>query len=148
MRRVSVAQPAASETRRAARQHAMNEPVPQPEMVTDVAVLAALGLDHADDALGAVDVCNLEPNHLARAQAIHGENMWTPVGLMSYGINLQDQYRRAADYVHKILKGANPGELPIQLPTRFEFVISLKATKAIGHEIPAPILAQAAEVIE
>jgi putative tryptophan/tyrosine transport system substrate-binding protein len=69
-------------------------------------------------------------------------------GLMSYGINLRDQYRRAADYVHKILKGANPAELPIQLPTRFEFVISLKAAKAIGLEIPAPILAQAADVIE
>ena len=69
-------------------------------------------------------------------------------GLMSYGVNLPDQYRRAADYVDKILKGANPGELPIQLPTKFELVINLKAAKAIGREIPSPILAQAAEVIE
>ena len=69
-------------------------------------------------------------------------------GLMSYGVNLPDQYRRAADYVDKILKGANPGELPIQLPTKFELVMNLKAAKAIGLEIPSPVLAQAAEVIE
>jgi putative ABC transport system substrate-binding protein len=69
-------------------------------------------------------------------------------GLMSYGVNLPDQYRRAADYVDKILKGANPGELPIQLPTTFDLVINLKAAKAIGLKIPAPVLAQAAEVIE
>jgi len=69
-------------------------------------------------------------------------------GLMSYGINLPDQYRRAADYVDKILKGANPGELPIQLPTKFELVLNLKAAKVIGLEIPPAVLAQAAEVIE
>jgi putative tryptophan/tyrosine transport system substrate-binding protein len=69
-------------------------------------------------------------------------------GLMSYGVNLVDQHRRVACYVDKILKGADPGELPIQLPTNFELVINLKAGKAIGLEIPAPGLAQAAEVIE
>jgi ABC-type uncharacterized transport system substrate-binding protein len=69
-------------------------------------------------------------------------------GLISYGVSLTDQWRRTADYVDKILKGANPGELPIQLPTKFELVISLKVARAIGLEIPAPILAQAAEVIE
>jgi putative tryptophan/tyrosine transport system substrate-binding protein len=69
-------------------------------------------------------------------------------GLMSYGINLPDQYRRAADYVDKILKGANPGELPIQLPTKFDLVLNLKAAKVIGLEIPPAVLAQAAEVIE
>jgi putative tryptophan/tyrosine transport system substrate-binding protein len=69
-------------------------------------------------------------------------------GLMSYGINLPDQYRRAADYVDKILKGANPGELPIQLPTKFELVINVKAAEAIGLKITAPVLAQADELIE
>jgi putative ABC transport system substrate-binding protein len=69
-------------------------------------------------------------------------------GLMSYGLNLLDQYRRSAAYVDKILKGANPGELPIQLPTKFELVINLKAAKAIGLEMPSPILAQADEAIE
>jgi putative ABC transport system substrate-binding protein len=67
---------------------------------------------------------------------------------MSYGVNLVDQYRRVGDYVDKIIKGANPAELPIQLPTNFELVINLKAAKAIGLEVPAPVLAQAAEVIE
>jgi putative ABC transport system substrate-binding protein len=67
---------------------------------------------------------------------------------MSYGLNLLDQYRRSAAYVDKILKGANPGELPIQLPTKFELVINLKAAKAIGLEMPSPILAQADEAIE
>jgi putative ABC transport system substrate-binding protein len=69
-------------------------------------------------------------------------------GLMSYGLNLVDQYRRSADYVDKILRGANPGELPIQLPTNFDLVINLKTANAIGLEIPAHVLAQAAEVIE
>ena len=69
-------------------------------------------------------------------------------GLMSYGLNLVDQYRRSASYVDKILKGVNPGELPIQLPTKFELVISLQAAKKIALEIPAHVLAQAAEVIE
>jgi hypothetical protein len=72
----------------------MNEPVPEPEMVTDVAVLAALGLDHADDALGAADVCNLEPNHLARASHPWREYV-DAGGLMSYGIVRQAIYSHA-----------------------------------------------------
>jgi len=68
--------------------------------------------------------------------------------LISYGVNLSDQYRRTADYVDKIIKGAKPAELPIQLPTKFELVINLKTAKAIGLQIPAHVLAQADEVIE
>jgi len=67
---------------------------------------------------------------------------------MSYGVNLVDQHRRAANYVDQILKGTNPGDLPVQLPTKFELVINLKSAKEISLEIPAPLLAQAAEVIE
>jgi putative ABC transport system substrate-binding protein len=69
-------------------------------------------------------------------------------GLMSYGVDLTDQNRRAMGYVDKILKGANPGELPIQLPTKFDLVINRKAANAIGLKIPSPVLAQAAEVLE
>jgi putative ABC transport system substrate-binding protein len=69
-------------------------------------------------------------------------------GLMSYGVDYQDQYRKAAQYVDKILRGTKPEDLPVQQPMRFEFVISLPAAEKIGHKIPYELLWRANQVIK
>ncbi|HXV49170.1 MAG TPA: ABC transporter substrate binding protein [Candidatus Binatia bacterium] len=68
-------------------------------------------------------------------------------GLMSYGTNANDRYRRAATYVAKILKGAKPAELPVEQPMKFEFIVNLKAAKQIGLTIPPNVLVRADRVI-
>ena len=72
----------------------------------------------------------------------------TAGGLLSYGPDLEDIVRRAAPYVDRILHGANPSELPVQVPTKFDLVINLRTAKALGVTIPPSLLATADEVIE
>jgi putative tryptophan/tyrosine transport system substrate-binding protein len=84
-----------------------------------------------------------------RLPSMHAQSLWVKAGgLLSYGTHFPDLWRRAAGYVHKILKGAKPGDLPIEQPTKFELVVNLKTAKALGIEIPPTLLARADEVIE
>jgi putative ABC transport system substrate-binding protein len=85
----------------------------------------------------------------ARLPAIYPDREYVDDGgLMVYGANVPDNFRRAADYVDRILKGAKPGELPIQEPVRFDLIVNLKTARDLGLTIPPSILARADEVIE
>jgi putative tryptophan/tyrosine transport system substrate-binding protein len=124
---------------------------------------------NADELVAAVDMIGAEPNHGVivvppigvyppqffrrleerRLPAIGNVKAFAAAGgLMSYGADNADLFRRSATYVDRILRGDRPGDLPVQFPTRFEMVINLKTAKAIGLTVPSALSAQATEVIE
>jgi putative ABC transport system substrate-binding protein len=85
----------------------------------------------------------------ARLPTMHGFREYVEAGgLMSYGANLPDLYRRSADYVDKILRGAKPGDIPVEQPTKFDFIVNLTTAKALGITVPLTLQASANEVIE
>ena len=84
-----------------------------------------------------------------RLPAVYNSRLWAAAGgLISYGPDLFDPFRRAAGYVDRILKGEKPADMPVQAPTKFELVINLKTAKALGLTVPQSLLASADEVIE
>jgi putative ABC transport system substrate-binding protein len=85
----------------------------------------------------------------ARLPTLHGQKPYVEAGgLMSYGANIPDLFKRAADYVDKILRGTKPGDIPVEQPTRFDLVINMRTAKALGLEVSPTLLARADEVIE
>jgi putative ABC transport system substrate-binding protein len=85
----------------------------------------------------------------ARLPTVHTSREWVEVGgLMSYGANVPDLFRRAANYVDKILRGAKPGDIPVEQPSKFDLIINLTTARALDLELPPTLLARADEVIE
>jgi putative ABC transport system substrate-binding protein len=127
-----------------------------PEHEGAFAALAGMRVDALIDALGGADrtisattgrVVQLAMRR--RLPAIYqSEDFVAQGGFMSYGPSLTDQFRQAASYVDKILKGARPGDLPMEQPTKFAFVLNLRTAKALGLTISESLLVQADHVVE
>jgi putative ABC transport system substrate-binding protein len=123
------------------------------EIERDIAALARLGnggliLTAGPEASRLRDlIIALAARH--KLPAIYLERLFPAAGgLVSYGPNFADQYRRAASYIDRILKGEKPADLPVQAPTKYELVINLKTAKTLGLTVPPSLLARADEVIE
>jgi ABC-type uncharacterized transport system substrate-binding protein len=112
---------------------------------------------HADDALYVCTDALATTNRIrintsalgARLPTMHGTRDYVEAGgLMSYGPNFPDLFRRAADYVDKILHGTKPGDIPVQQPVKFDLVVNLTTAKALGLDLPPTLLTHADEVVE
>ena len=117
---------------------------------------AAMTRDRADAMFGAAGILTFQHRQTvvdfaanSRLPTLWGHRQFVEAGgLMSYAVNFYDQIRRTAAYVDQILKGAKPGDLPVQQPTKFEFILNLKTAKALGLTVPPGVIAIADEVIE